>query len=62
MNLLSLAEIWQSDSNIMRTSDLKSISSLGQPGETAFEAAFAQGQKMSLDEALDLAQKTVEEM
>jgi len=31
-------------------------------GDAAFEAAFAEGQKMSLDEALDLALKTVEEM
>ena len=31
-------------------------------GEIAFETAFAAGQKMSLDEALDLALKTVEEM
>jgi predicted ATPase/DNA-binding XRE family transcriptional regulator len=31
-------------------------------GNSAFEAAFAKGQKMSLDEGLDLALKTVEEM
>ena len=31
-------------------------------GDAAFEAAFAEGQKMSLDKALDLALKTVEEM
>jgi tetratricopeptide (TPR) repeat protein len=31
-------------------------------GEAAFESAFAEGQKMSLEEALDLALKTVEEM
>ena len=31
-------------------------------GNTAFESAFAEGQKMSLDEGLDLALKTVEEM
>jgi predicted ATPase/class 3 adenylate cyclase len=31
-------------------------------GDTAFESAFAEGQKMSLDEALDLALKMVEEM
>jgi predicted ATPase/DNA-binding XRE family transcriptional regulator/tetratricopeptide (TPR) repeat protein len=31
-------------------------------GDAAFEAAFAEGQKMSLDEGLDLALKTVEEM
>jgi hypothetical protein len=31
-------------------------------GKAAFEAAFVQGQKMSLDEGLDLALKTVEEM
>jgi predicted ATPase/DNA-binding XRE family transcriptional regulator len=31
-------------------------------GNAAFEAAFAKGQKMSLDEALDLALITVEEM
>jgi tetratricopeptide (TPR) repeat protein len=31
-------------------------------GDVAFEAAFAEGQKMSLDEALDLSLKTVEEM
>jgi tetratricopeptide (TPR) repeat protein len=31
-------------------------------GEVAFETAFAEGQKLSLDEALDLALKTVEEM
>ena len=31
-------------------------------GDAAFESAFAEGQKMSLDEALDLALKTVEEM
>jgi len=31
-------------------------------GDAAFESAFADGQKMSLDEALDLALKTVEEM
>jgi predicted ATPase/DNA-binding XRE family transcriptional regulator len=31
-------------------------------GDTAFEEAFADGQKMSLEEALDLALKTVEEM
>jgi tetratricopeptide (TPR) repeat protein len=30
-------------------------------GHVAFEAAFAEGQEMSLDEALDLAWKTVEE-
>jgi predicted ATPase/class 3 adenylate cyclase len=30
--------------------------------EATFETAFAEGQKMSLDEALDLALKTVEEM
>jgi len=30
--------------------------------EAAFEAAFAEGQKLSLDEALDLALKTVEDM
>jgi hypothetical protein len=27
----------------------------------AFEAAFAEGQKMSLDEALDLTLKTIEQ-
>jgi len=31
-------------------------------GDAAFESAFAEGQKMSLDDALDLALKTVEEM
>jgi tetratricopeptide (TPR) repeat protein len=31
-------------------------------GEVAFESALAEGQKMSLDEALDLALKTVEDM
>jgi len=31
-------------------------------GDVAFESAFAEGQKMSVDEALDLALKTVEEM
>jgi predicted ATPase len=31
-------------------------------GDAPFEALFAEGQKMSLDEALDLALKTVEEM
>jgi predicted ATPase/TolA-binding protein len=31
-------------------------------GDVAFKSAFAEGQKMSLDEALDLALKTVEEM
>ena len=31
-------------------------------GNAAFESAFAEGQKMSLDEGLDLALKTVEEM
>jgi tetratricopeptide (TPR) repeat protein len=31
-------------------------------GDAAFDAAFAKGQKMSSDEALDLAWKTVEEM
>lgn len=31
-------------------------------GDAAFEAAFAEGQKMTLDDALDLALKTVEEM
>jgi tetratricopeptide (TPR) repeat protein len=31
-------------------------------GNEAFESAFAEGQKMSLDEALDFALKTVEEM
>jgi predicted ATPase len=31
-------------------------------GDAAFESAFAEGQKMTLDEALDLALKTVEEM
>jgi predicted ATPase/class 3 adenylate cyclase/DNA-binding CsgD family transcriptional regulator len=31
-------------------------------GDGAFESAFADGQKMSLDEALDLALKTVEEI
>jgi hypothetical protein len=31
-------------------------------GDSAFETAFAEGKKMSLDEALDLALKTVEEM
>jgi tetratricopeptide (TPR) repeat protein len=31
-------------------------------GNDAFESAFAEGQKMSLDEALDLVLKTVEEM
>jgi predicted ATPase/class 3 adenylate cyclase len=31
-------------------------------GDEAFTLAFAQGQKLSLDEALDLAQKTVEEL
>ncbi len=31
-------------------------------GDAVFESAFAEGQKMSLDEALDLALKTVEEM
>jgi len=31
-------------------------------GDAAFESAFAKGQKMSLDEALDLALKTVEAM
>ena len=31
-------------------------------GEVAFETAFAEGQKISLDEALDLALKTVEEI
>ncbi len=31
-------------------------------GDAAFEAAFAEGQKISLDEGLDLALKTVEEM
>ena len=31
-------------------------------GDVAFESAFAEGQKMSLDEGLDLALKTVEEM
>jgi hypothetical protein len=31
-------------------------------GDAVFKSAFAEGQKMSLDEALDLALKTVEEM
>jgi len=31
-------------------------------GDATFESAFAEGQKMSMDEALDLALKTVEEM
>ncbi len=31
-------------------------------GDVGFEAAFAEGQKMSLDEAVDLALRTVEEM
>jgi hypothetical protein len=31
-------------------------------GEAEFQFAFADRQKMSLDEALDLALKTVEEM
>jgi predicted ATPase/class 3 adenylate cyclase len=31
-------------------------------GEVAFQSAFAEGQKMSLEEALDLALRTVEEM
>jgi tetratricopeptide (TPR) repeat protein len=31
-------------------------------GDRGFEAAFVEGQKMSLDEALDLALKTVDEM
>jgi len=31
-------------------------------GNAAFESAFAEGQTMSLDEALDLASKTIEEM
>ncbi len=31
-------------------------------GDTVFESAFVEGQKMSVDEALDLALKTVEEM
>ena len=31
-------------------------------GESAFKVAFAEGQKMSLDEGLDLALKVVEEM
>ena len=31
-------------------------------GDAAFESAFAEGQKMTLDEALDLVLKTVEEM
>jgi hypothetical protein len=31
-------------------------------GHEAFEIAFAEGQKLSLDEALDLAMKTVEEI
>ena len=31
-------------------------------GDAAFESAFADGQKMSLDEAFDLALKTVEEL
>jgi predicted ATPase/tetratricopeptide (TPR) repeat protein/DNA-binding XRE family transcriptional regulator len=31
-------------------------------GDAAFEAAFAEGQKMSLDEGLDLALKAIEEM
>jgi hypothetical protein len=30
-------------------------------GDVAFEAAFAEGQKMSLDEALDLTLKTIEQ-
>jgi hypothetical protein len=30
--------------------------------EAAFESEFVEGQKMSLDEALDFALKTVEEM
>lgn len=35
---------------------------LNRLGDAAFEFAFAEGQRMSLDEALDLALKTVEEM
>ena len=31
-------------------------------GNAAFEAAFTDGQKMSLDEALELALKTMEEI
>ena len=31
-------------------------------GNTAFEAAFAEGYKMTIDEGLNLALKTVEEM
>jgi hypothetical protein len=31
-------------------------------GDAAFNSAFAEGQKMSLDEALELALKIVEEM
>ena len=31
-------------------------------GDAAFESAFAEGQKISLDDALALALKTVEEM
>jgi hypothetical protein len=31
-------------------------------GDAAFNAAFAEGQKMSSDEGLDLALKTIEEM
>jgi hypothetical protein len=31
-------------------------------GDAAFESAFAEGHMMSLDEALELARKTVEEM
>ena len=30
-------------------------------GDVAFEAAFAEGQKMSLEEALDLTLKTIEQ-
>ena len=31
-------------------------------GDAVFESAFAEGQKLSLDDALDLASKMVEEM
>jgi hypothetical protein len=31
-------------------------------GDITFELAFMEGQKLSLDEALDLALKTVEEL
>jgi tetratricopeptide (TPR) repeat protein len=45
-----------------RYSDRAAARALEALGSSAFESAFAVGQKMSLDEALALALKTVEEM